>query len=102
MFISISVIWSYPNYIPQTARVKIVEKASGENRFSLNREARVRKVSYDHLAAANYAKTWQTIMRASYPHGEYQHPTSYLRTRIILALVSYWIGRGCVDVIPKT
>ena len=102
MFISSSVIWSYPNYIPQTTRVKLVENASGENLFSLNREARVRKVSYDHLAAANYAKTWQTVMRTSYPDGEYQDPTSYLRTRIILALVSYWIGRGCVDVIPKT
>ena len=93
---------SYPNYIPQTTRVKLVENASGENLFSLNREARVRKLSYDHLAAANYAKTWQTVMRTSYSHGEYQHPTSHLRTRIILALVSYWIGRGSVDVIPKT
>ena len=60
------------------------------------------KVTYDHLAAANSPKTWQTVMRMSYSQGEYQHPTNYLRNRIILALVSYWIGRGCVDVIPKT
>ena len=102
MFISSSIIWSSLNYVPQTTRVKLVEKASGENMCSLNREARVRKVSYDHLAAANYAKTWQTVMRMSYPRSEYQHPTSYLRTRFILALVSYWIWRGCIDVILKT
>ena len=102
MFISSSDIWSYPNYILQTTHVKLVENASGENLFSLNREARVQKVLYDHLAAANYAKTWQAVMQTSHPHGEYQYPMSYLRICIILALVSYWIGRGCVSVILKT
>ena len=70
-----------------TTHVRLVETGGGETLFILNREVGDRKVSQNtRMVPILPYYIWEIVARAPYLHVEHQHPTSYLRTLIIIAL----------------